>query len=256
MKKTSKFTRGLSLLMALIMILGFLPAQHVHAASNVDGGLEGQAADVFTALGFDTSVEPEGYDADTVDNPFGRTKSPGTQIWEALVSSSQNGIVAAGSGNGKTNNNLGVSGVVNAAASGSVPLKMFATAAADFDNDGLAGEAVYVGYKYIPSYGSQYSALGLYVYDAKTGTFSNELDLGLIPNGKLQTVVGALILPADYLNPYDNATGQLNVTSNTISIHHYAKSWISPWMRLRSALTRPLHRIFGKNCFAKLRKNP
>lgn len=82
------------------------------------------------------------------------------------------------------------------------------------------------------------------------------LPMGLIPNGKLQTVAGALILPPDYLNPYDNATGQLAVTSNTISIHHYAKSWISPWMRLRSALTRPLHRIFGKNCFVWLRKNP
>ena len=80
------------------------------------------------------------------------------------------------------------------------------------------------------------------------------LPMGLIPNGKLQTVAGALILPADYLNPYDNATGQLAVTSNTISIHHYAKSWISPWMRLRSALTRPLHRIFGKNCFAWTKK--
>ena len=79
--------------------------------------------------------------------------------------------------------------------------------------------------------------------------------MGLIPNGKLQTVAGAVILPADYLNPYDNATGQLTVTPNTISIHHYAKSWISPLMRLRSTLTRPLHRIFGKDCFAWLRKN-
>ena len=80
------------------------------------------------------------------------------------------------------------------------------------------------------------------------------LPMGLIPNGKLQTVAGALILPTDYLNPYDDATGQLTVTQNTISIHHYAKSWIPPWMRLRSALTRPLHRIFGKNCFAWTKK--
>lgn len=80
------------------------------------------------------------------------------------------------------------------------------------------------------------------------------LPMGLIPNGKLQTVAGAVILPADYLNPYDNATGQLTVTPNTISIHHYAKSWISPLMRLRSALTRPLHRIFGKNCFSWAKK--
>ena len=80
------------------------------------------------------------------------------------------------------------------------------------------------------------------------------LPMGLIPNGKLQTVAGALILPTDSLNPYDDATGQLTVTQNTISIHHYAKSWIPPWMRLRSALTRPLHRIFGKNCLTWAKK--
>lgn len=81
------------------------------------------------------------------------------------------------------------------------------------------------------------------------------LSMGLRPNGQLQTVAGAVVLPPDWLNPYDNATGKCSVTANTVSIHHYAKSWISPWMRLRSALMRPLHRIFGTDCFAWLKKN-
>lgn len=80
------------------------------------------------------------------------------------------------------------------------------------------------------------------------------IPMGLNPNGQLQRVAGALILPPDWLNPYDNATGKLTLTANTVSIHHYAKSWISPWMRLRSTLMRPLHRVFGTDFFAWLRK--
>ena len=54
MKKTSIFRRGMSLLLSLVMILGYIPtvASDVNAASNLDGGLEGQAADVFTNVQF------------------------------------------------------------------------------------------------------------------------------------------------------------------------------------------------------------
>lgn len=75
------------------------------------------------------------------------------------------------------------------------------------------------------------------------------LPFGLELNGKRQNVAGAEILPADYLNPYDDATGRLERTENTVSIHWYSKSWISPGLKLRSKLTRPFHWLFGKNCF-------
>ena len=77
--------------------------------------------------------------------------------------------------------------------------------------------------------------------------------LGLVKNGKRQNVAGAEVLPADYMNPYDDPTGKLNKTENTISIHWYSKSWISRGLRLRSRLTRPLHRLFGKDCLARWR---
>ena len=80
------------------------------------------------------------------------------------------------------------------------------------------------------------------------------LPFGLELNGKRQNVAGAEILPADFTNPYDDATGRLNKTANTISIHWYSKSWLSPGMRLRSKLTRPFHRLFGVNCFGWLKK--
>ena len=78
--------------------------------------------------------------------------------------------------------------------------------------------------------------------------------LGLVPNGQLQTVAGAMICPPDHFNPYESATGTLNVTQNTISIHWYAGSWLSPARRLRSKLTKPLHRIFGVDAFKRWRK--
>lgn len=74
---------------------------------------------------------------------------------------------------------------------------------------------------------------------------------GLKQNGELQKVSEALILPIDYLNPYDDPTGRLNKTANTISIHWYAKSWMSKGTILRSKLTKPLHRILGKDFFRK-----
>lgn len=77
---------------------------------------------------------------------------------------------------------------------------------------------------------------------------------GLKQNGNRQTVAGAEVLPAEYLNPYDDPTGTLNKTANTVSIHWYSKSWMSKKTILRSKLTRPLHRIFGVDAFKRFRK--
>lgn len=80
------------------------------------------------------------------------------------------------------------------------------------------------------------------------------LPMGLVLNGERQNVNGAEILPVEYLNPYDDATGKLYRTENTIGIHWYSKSWISKGAILRSKLTRPLHRIFGKDCLRWLKR--
>lgn len=77
---------------------------------------------------------------------------------------------------------------------------------------------------------------------------------GLILNGKRQNVAGAEILPVDYMNPYDDATGRLKKTENTLSIHWYSKSWLDHRTVLRSKITKPFHRIFGKDCFAFVKK--
>lgn len=80
------------------------------------------------------------------------------------------------------------------------------------------------------------------------------LPLGLQLNGQRQNIVGAEILPAEYMNPYNDATGELNLTSNTISIHWYSKTWLSKKVVLRSKIMRPVHRIFGIDTFKRFRK--
>ena len=80
------------------------------------------------------------------------------------------------------------------------------------------------------------------------------LPFGLQLDGSGQTVAGARILPADWLNPYDDPTGRLRKTENTVSVHWYSKSWMSKGKILRSKLTKPFHRIFGEDCFRLLKR--
>lgn len=80
------------------------------------------------------------------------------------------------------------------------------------------------------------------------------LPMGLKLDGSFQNIDGAAILPIDYLNPYDDPTGRLNKTENTVSVHWYSKSWMDKKTVLRSILTKPFHRLFGKDCFEWLKK--
>ena len=80
------------------------------------------------------------------------------------------------------------------------------------------------------------------------------LPFGLKLDGSRQNIAGAEILPVEYLNPYDDPTGCLSKTKNTISVHWYSKSWMSKGTILRSKLTKPLHRIFGVDAFKRFRK--
>ena len=78
--------------------------------------------------------------------------------------------------------------------------------------------------------------------------------LGLKQDGSMQNISDAVILPSDYMNPFDTATGIIRKTENTVSIHWYSAAWLSPWRRLRTRIMRPLHRIFGVDSFKRFRK--
>lgn len=78
--------------------------------------------------------------------------------------------------------------------------------------------------------------------------------LGLKQNGNTQQVADATVLSSDYMNPFDAATGRIQKTENTVSIHWYSAAWLSPWRRFRIRIMRPLHRCFGVDAFKKFRK--
>ena len=66
---------------------------------------------------------------------------------------------------------------------------------------------------------------------------------GLVCNGQEQKVAGFHIYPADWFNPLDSATGELTKTSNTVSVHWYSMSWISPWRRIYVKIMRRVRRM-------------
>ncbi len=170
----------LSLLLLFSMILSIMSTitLPVSAATNLAGGFEGQDSDIFTALGFDTTEIPEGYDEETTDNPYGRDKLPGNQVFELLTASS--GGTRIYGKNDNTVSPTSISGVPSGG--GAVPFQMFAVASADFDGDGLNGEAVYVGYTNV-SYSTSESEMFICVYDGKAETFSGTKKVGAVTPG-------------------------------------------------------------------------
>ncbi len=197
MKHTVK--KFITLLLALSMMLGMLPALSLQgeAASNFEGTFEGQEADVFSALGFDTSVIPEGYDEETTENPYGKDKLPGNQVFE-LLNTSANGTKVYG----KNDNTVSASSIKGEPGNGAeVPLDMFAVAAGDFDGDGLAGEAVYVGFLDSEiGYGDYTVATPLYmvIYNAKDATFSGLKKIGTTNPALVVTDKGNQYAKFDY----------------------------------------------------------
>ncbi|GHU81312.1 glycosyl transferase [Clostridia bacterium] len=77
---------------------------------------------------------------------------------------------------------------------------------------------------------------------------------GLKNQSGIQTVGGINLYPAEYFNPFNDATGKLNKTENTHSIHWFSKTWMSPKNIIQNKITRVFHRVFGINCFAWLNK--
>ena len=77
---------------------------------------------------------------------------------------------------------------------------------------------------------------------------------GFEPNGEFQVIDGLAIYPMDVFCPLNNNTGRLTKTEDTAAIHWFGKSWLSPYIRHRSKITRIFHRFFGEDCFEWLKK--
>ena len=68
----------------------------------------------------------------------------------------------------------------------------------------------------------------------------------------IQTIEGITIYPEDYFCPMNYHTGELNITSNTRSIHHYSMTWMSPQMRKEKELEQKLNKKFGASISRKI----
>lgn len=66
---------------------------------------------------------------------------------------------------------------------------------------------------------------------------------GLKQNGTRQNVCGAEIFPKEYFCPFDDVTGDMNITENTFSIHWYSKSAQGKFAYYKSKISRPIHKI-------------
>lgn len=89
--------------------------------------------------------------------------------------------------------------------------------------------------------------------DAVVNITTRELiKAGLQDKQGAQKVAETIIYPSDYFNPFDDATGRLNRTANTHTIHWFTKTWlnVSP---LHQKLSRLSHRIFGVQTVSKLK---
>lgn len=81
------------------------------------------------------------------------------------------------------------------------------------------------------------------------------IKLGLKMDGTEQILQNVIVFPEDYFNPMDSRTGILKKTKNTYSIHRYSMSWLPLHRRIRSKITQRIHRVFGVNSLAWLRRN-
>ena len=72
------------------------------------------------------------------------------------------------------------------------------------------------------------------------------IEFGLKQNDKIQKVLDITIYPTEYLCPKSFETGQLNITNNTYSIHHFNMSWFSEKDKKRQRINMICNNLFGK----------
>lgn len=68
---------------------------------------------------------------------------------------------------------------------------------------------------------------------------------GFVPNNKLQSIQNFTIFPKDYFCPKDYKTGEVNITKNTIAIHHFEGSWLTDTQKKVIQDSQKFRRIFG-----------
>lgn len=69
------------------------------------------------------------------------------------------------------------------------------------------------------------------------------LKYGMTPDNSMQTITNVLLLPSEYFSPKDFFTKKINITENTIAVHHFDGSWMSEEGKLTFELTNKYKKI-------------
>jgi hypothetical protein len=76
---------------------------------------------------------------------------------------------------------------------------------------------------------------------------------GFIMNNKFQEIQDYVTFyPNDYFCPKSYKTGEINLTSNSYCIHHFAKSWIPAYGRWKNIFKMKMMNIFGYKKIQKI----
>lgn len=77
---------------------------------------------------------------------------------------------------------------------------------------------------------------------------------GMVYTKKIQKVCEMTVYPKEYFNPTDLDTGKIILEQNTISIHHYAGSWLDNKAKRRYQIHKALNRMIGVKATDSIRK--
>lgn len=73
---------------------------------------------------------------------------------------------------------------------------------------------------------------------------------GLCKNNKFQIIDELAIYPADFFCGFDQDVKELNITPNTVTVHHYAGTWTQP--TLKKIVRKWIKRVCGVNNYRRL----
>jgi len=86
-------------------------------------------------------------------------------------------------------------------------------------------------------------------FDTTTNTetiTNNMVKHGLVLNNTYQDFPGlATMYPSDYFCPKDHGTGVINLTENSVCIHHFACSWLPKTLKIRHLLKLLMVKLLG-----------
>ena len=76
---------------------------------------------------------------------------------------------------------------------------------------------------------------------------------GLTDSCEIQFVAGVYIYPKEYFCPKNYLTGELDITENTYTIHHYSSSWLSGYKRAKIKIYQIARRVLGGRAAESIR---